>query len=266
MPRIARKDLGTPFLHVMVQGVNKEYIFFKYQIFSKYIIFYKDEYIEKYLELMKNKIRDYNIEMLAYCMMNNHAHFLMYAELINELGKFMQKVNLNYSQMYNRNEKRCGVLFRNRYQAEPIYDIKYLINCIKYIHNNPVKAKMVEKCEDYKHSSYNDYVYNKGLSQSKIIKSILGEKCDFRELFNNTYDKKYMDIEDDNECTVDDYITQGIVEFKQNENTKIEEIFGNRNVLKRAINYLNKCCEIKYVKIEKYFEISKGTMGYLKIK
>lgn len=254
MPRIARKDLGTPFLHVMVQGVNKEYIF------------YKDEYIEKYLELMKNKIRDYNIEMLAYCMMNNHAHFLMYAELINELGKFMQKVNLNYSQMYNRNEKRCGVLFRNRYQAEPIYDIKYLVNCIKYIHNNPVKAKMVEKCEDYKYSSYNDYVYNKGLSQSKIIKSIFGEKCDFRELFNNTYDKKYMDIEDDNEYTIDDYITQGIAEFKQNENTKIEEIFGNRNVLKRAINYLNKCCGIKYVEIEKYFEISKGTMGNLKIK
>ena len=50
MPRIARKDLETPFLHVMVQGVNKEYIF------------YKDEYIEKYLEISKGTMGNLKIK------------------------------------------------------------------------------------------------------------------------------------------------------------------------------------------------------------
>lgn len=53
----------------MVQGVNKEYIF------------YKEEYIEKYLEIMEENIKDYNFEIIAYCMMNNHAHFLVYPEI-----------------------------------------------------------------------------------------------------------------------------------------------------------------------------------------
>ncbi len=254
MPRIARKDLRTPFLHVMVQGVNKEYVF------------NKEENIEKYLKLMSENLKDCSVEMLAYCMMSNHGHFLMYAEHINELGKIMQKVNLIYAQMYNKEENRCGVVFRNRYQVQPIYDIKYLINCIKYIHNNPVKAKIVKNCEDYKYSSYNDYIHNIGLSQNKIIKSTLGEKCNFRELFEIAYDRPFMDIEDDRQSTIGDYIIQGITEFKQNEGIKIEEFFENRNVLKKVINMLNKSYGIKYVEIENYFEISKGTMERLKIK
>lgn len=75
MPRIARKDLNTPFLHVMVQGVNKEYIF------------NKSEYIERYLKIIKKNNEKYKVTILAYCIMNNHAHFLMHAENIEKLGK-----------------------------------------------------------------------------------------------------------------------------------------------------------------------------------
>ena len=134
MPRIARKNIDTPFIHVMVQGVNREYIFEK-----------KSD-IELYLSLISKNIENYNLTIMAYCMMNNHAHFLMYVEDIKELGEFMKKCNLQYAQMYNKEKNRVGTLFRNRYRTEPIYNIKYLINCIKYIHNNPVKANIVKKC------------------------------------------------------------------------------------------------------------------------
>ena len=93
MPRLARKDLNTPFLHVMVQGVNKEYIF------------NKNEYIEKYLEIINKYQQNYTFTIISYCMMNNHAHFLVYAEDINELGKFMHKVNLLYAQFYNKSQE-----------------------------------------------------------------------------------------------------------------------------------------------------------------
>ena len=63
--------------------------------------------------------------------MNNHAHFLVYTEDIKQSGKFM----LLYSNFYNLRENRCGVIFRNRYRAEAIKDMKNLINCIKYIHD-----------------------------------------------------------------------------------------------------------------------------------
>lgn len=220
MPRQARKDLDTQFIHVMIQGVNKEYIF------------YKNEYIEKYIQIMKKNQQDYDFTIIAYCMMNNHAHSLVYTEDIKGFGKFMHKTNLIYAQMYNKEEKRCGVLFRNRYQTEPIYNIKYLINCIKYIHENPVKAKMVKKCEDYKYSSYRDYQNNTGVTQSKIMVDIFGNKCNYEQLFEESYEKRYIDIKEENCDRAGEYILEGIREFKKEEVLEISEILSNRVIFK----------------------------------
>ena len=254
MPRQARKDLDTPFIHVMIQGVNMEYIF------------YKKEYIEKYMEIMKKNQQDYDFTIIAYCMMNNHAHFLVYTEDIKGFGKFMQKTNLIYAQMYNKEEKRCGVLFRNRYQTEPIYNIKYLINCIKYIHDNPVKAKMVKKCEDYKYSSYNDYKNNTGVTQSKIMVDIFGNKCNYVQLFEESYEKRYIDIKEKNYDRTREYILEGIREFKKGEVLEIVEILSNREIFKKLIYFLKENCGFKYIEIQKFFEIPRGTMDLLKIK
>lgn len=254
MPRQARKNLATPFIHVMIQGVNKEYIF------------YKKEYIEKYMEIMEKNYKDYNFTIIAYCITNNHAHFLVYVEDIMMFGNFMQKTNLLYAQMYNREEKRYCVLFRNRYQTEPIYNIKYLINCIKYIHNNPVKANIVEKCEDYKYSSYRDYKNNTGATQSKIMKEIFGGKCNYLQLFNESYEKRYMDVDEENTERIKEYILEGIREFKKEELVDIVEILSNREMFKKLINFLKEMCGLKYREIREFFEISRGTMDLLKIK
>lgn len=252
MPRIARKDLNTPFLHVMIQGVNKEYIF------------ENKKFVEKYLDIFNKNKNDYNFTLIAYCMMSNHAHFLVYTEDINEFGKFMQKTNLIYAQMYNREKNRFGVLFRNRYQTEPIYEIKYLINCIKYIHNNPVNAGMVSRCEDYKYSSYTDYINNKGLTQSKIMKDIFGSKCDYAKIFKNAYDKRFMDIEEKNSEEIKKYLIEGIREYKKKYNTTLTNVLSNREKLKEMIFFLKKNCKISYREIQAFFEISNGTMEGLK--
>lgn len=250
MPRLARKDLNTPFLHVMVQGVNKEYIF------------YKEEYIEKYLQIFNNNKKDCSFTVIAYCIMNNHAHFLVYVQDINEFGKFMQKTNLNYAQMYNREEKRIGVLFRNRYQTEPIYNIVYLINCIKYIHDNPVKAKMVSKSEDYKYSSYNQYINNCGVAQSEIMKELFGKKCDYSVLFKEVYERKYMDVED-NEYDIKEYILNGIRAFIKVNCVSIIDILSNREILKKLINFLKVDYGFLYKEIREYLGIPIGTMKKL---
>ena len=253
MPRNSRKNIGSPFLHVMVQGVNKEYIFFN------------NEHIERYLDIIKKNKEDYNFSIIAYCIMNNHAHFLVYTEDVEKFGKFMQKVNLNYAQFYNKEQERCGVLFRNRYQAEPILNKKYLINCIKYIHDNPLKAGMVERCEDYKYSSYNDYINNRGVSKCAIMQEIFGKECNYEDLFKNTSSTRFIDIEE-NINSLNEYISEGIKEFIKNNKLNIYEIFSNREALKELIFFLKENCRIKYVEIRNYFEISRGQMDILKIK
>ena len=235
----------------MVQGVNKEYIF------------NSDDYIEKYLDIINENKKNYNFTIIAYCIMNNHAHFLIYVEDIQELGKFMHKCNLLYAQLYNKERNRVGVLFRNRYQTEPIYDINYLINCIKYIHDNPVKAKMVSKCEDYKYSSYKDYIYNKGVTKTKIMIDTFGKRCDYLQLFERSFNKRFMDISDENSSSKE-YILEGIREYRKKNSKKTYEILSNRNLFKELILFLNEICGIRYVEIKAFFEIPRGTMNELK--
>ena len=141
MSRLARKDLQTQFLHVMVQGINKEFIFNKH------------DYIQTYLKTINQYEKEFPITIIAYCIMNNHAHLLIHVEEIKFLSKFMHIVNLLYSQFYNKENNRCGVIFRNKYKIEPIYDLSHLINCINYIHLNPVKANIVDNCSKYPYSS-----------------------------------------------------------------------------------------------------------------
>ena len=250
MPRLARKNLNTPFLHIMIQGVNKEYIF------------NENKYIEKYLEIIDKEKENYNFTILAYCIMNNHAHFLVYVEDIKNFGKFMQKLNLIYAQMYNKEKNRCGVLFRNRYQAEPIYDIKYLINCIKYIFNNPVKANIVSRYEDYKYSNYKDYKYNSGVTKSKIMKELFGSKYDYLKMLNKTFDKKFMDL-DDNKIKYKYYLEEGIKEFKRNNTITLDQLFSQRELLKELIIFLKEDCGIKYTQLSEYLGISKSTINKL---
>lgn len=238
----------------MVQGVNKEYIF------------YKKEYIKKYLEIFRETKKDYDLEILAYCIMNNHAHFLVHTKDIEKFGKFMQRINLLYAQMYNKKENRCGVLFRNRYKSEPIYDIKYLINCIKYIHDNPVKAQMVLNCGDYEFSSYNDYIKNEGPTRYRIMKEIFGENCDYAKLFEQSFAKRFMDTEDENEETINSYVLEGIREFKKEFCLDTVKILSDREIFKKLIIFLKKNCGLKYIEISKFFEISRGSMQKLKIK
>lgn len=245
IPRTARKYLNTSFFHVIVQGIDKEYIF-------------KNEiYIKRYLNLIEKYSQELDINIIAYCMMNNHAHFILETYYIEKMSKLMQKVNSIYAKYYNYKEsKRVGYVFRDRFLSEPITDLRYLIQCIKYIHQNPVKAQMVRRCEDYKYSSYKKFL-NKDIS--KISKNIQLTIEDYKEICNDK-DSKYNFIDIENtKC-----IKQEISKFLKEKNIDIIEILSERRVLKQLIKYLKENSKIKYTDIMKELDITKGTMERLK--
>ena len=117
MPRISRKNFETSFFHVMVQGIRKEYIF------NQKIA------IKKYVELLNNERENFDLEILAYCVMNNHAHLLIYTKRIEEMSLYMHTINQKFAQFYNYiNQGRVGYVFRDRYKSQIIYSEKQLYN------------------------------------------------------------------------------------------------------------------------------------------
>ena len=247
MARLPRKCYDTSFFHIIVQGINKEYIF------------NEETYKKQYLKIVNKYKEETNIEILAYCIMSNHAHILLYTEKIEKMSKFMQKVNAQYAQYYNyMNKGRVGYVFRDRYISEGIKDEKYLINCINYIHNNPIKANIVERCQDYKYSSYKDYMTEKGL---KKLEKILNTKLS-KELFVNNINVEHVFKDIDNDINKD--IQLFILDFLNISNIEKEEAVKDRIILKLLVKYLKRVCKVKYTKIMSYLNITRGEMEKLK--
>lgn len=207
MPRNPRNSYQTSFFHIIVQGIKKEYIF------------NEDKFLNSYKNLLITYESKYNIQLLSYCIMNNHAHILIYTDRVEEMSEYMKCVNTIFATYYNTENKRVGYVFRNRYKSEPIYNQKYLINCIAYIHNNPVKAGMVKYPKEYKYSSYNDYIYQRGIiTREKLLLVFKIEKIDINE-FIRIHSKNKYDYED-----YDKDIEEIIKEFLKEYNKTFEEV------------------------------------------
>ena len=198
MPRFPRNYLKTSFFHVMSQGINKNFIF-EDSIDIKF-------YIKNMYEI-KDK---YNVKIIAYCIMNNHVHMLLETADVENLSKYMHCLNTRFGQYYNKKYKRVGYVFRDRYKAEGIYSEKQLYNCIKYIYDNPVKAEICKKPEEYEFSNY--------------------KKIDFID------DEEYVfiDVEEDKEIICEKLVK----EFLNKKKMKMEEVRENKAELKKLIKIL----------------------------
>lgn len=185
MPRRARRNYESSFFHVIVQGIDKKYIFSN------------EEYMKKYYSLLIKNASKHNVTILSYCIMNNHAHILIYISRINDMSFFMRDVNTEYATYYNKKEKRVGYVFRDRFVSGAIMNIRYFYNCISYIHFNPVEANIVKYPHEYIYSSYNDYVYKRGIVTDEVLKLVFGSSSDYMEVFNFIHISKeeFLDYE-----------------------------------------------------------------------
>jgi hypothetical protein len=89
--------------------------------------------------------------------MPNHVHLLIETQEI-PLSKILQGINQSYTMYFNRKYQTVGHLFQGRYKAILCDKDAYLLSLVKYIHLNPVRAKIVKRTEEYLWSSHNHYV------------------------------------------------------------------------------------------------------------
>lgn len=188
MPRKARIQSPTGYYHVMMRGNNRE------------DIFVTDKQKKFFLDSLEKQEEDQLIDIVAYCLMDNHAHIVIKAEPLN-LTKAIKSTNIRYAMNFNGKRDRVGHVFQDRYKSEAIIDDKYLLQVIRYIHNNPVKAKMVKSFEDYQWSSYNEYVKKNFIINTQQREFILHYFCNNVEQFIAFHKQKdnqeYLEIIED---------------------------------------------------------------------
>lgn len=119
-------------------------------------IFRDEEDFQVYLTLIEEALfhfSHYNYKLIAYCLMDNHVHLMLKTEN-NPPGVFIGRVNSIYTKYFNKKYNYIGHLFQDRYFSEIIEDDTQMLENSRYVHLNPVKARMIEWPDEYKWSSY----------------------------------------------------------------------------------------------------------------
>ena len=144
MSRKPRKKSETGIYHVIVRGIGQQ------------DIFHEEGDFQRYLETAKKLSMESGVGILGYCLMNNLVHLLL-REDYGDISVFMKRLGVSYAYWYNWKYERTGHVFQDRFKSECVEEDSYLLTVIRYIHQNPVKASMISKPEDYEWSSCGAY-------------------------------------------------------------------------------------------------------------
>ena len=129
---------------------------------------------EAFLHVLHETHTLWGVEVLAYCLMPNHYHLCLRTPGGN-LGRIMRHLNGVYTQRFNRAHRRDGPLFRGRYKAILVEAESYLAAVIRYIHLNPVQAKLVTSPETYRWSSHARYLKPTSAPSWLTVKELLAD-------------------------------------------------------------------------------------------
>ena len=182
MPRKPRAKSENNIYHIILRGINHQQIFLDME----------DNF--KFLEILRTCKALCGYKIFAYCLMGNHIHLLMQFE--DEAVEIaMKRISVRFVYWYNTKYERVGHLFQDRFRSEPIGDDRYFLACLRYIHQNPVKAG-ISKIDEYPFSSYGTYIgSNKTeLIDMDLLYSIIAKE-DFVDFSNEYSDTTFLDVD-----------------------------------------------------------------------
>lgn len=143
MPRKRRIAIAHYPHHLVQRGHNRK------------VVFVTENDRLTYLATLREFRLELGLKIYGYCLMTNHVHLVVDpgGDTTN-LGLLMKRLAGRHTRRINRLERRTGTSWEGRYKCSQIETDQYLLACTRYVELNPVRARLVEKPEDYRWSSY----------------------------------------------------------------------------------------------------------------
>ena len=135
MPRKARIDAPGALHHIIVRGIERRKIF------------YDDQDRNNFLERLGVVLTETGAPCFAWALIPNHVHLLMRTGL-TPIATVMQRLLTGYAVSFNHRHRRHGHLFQNRYKSILCQEDLYLLELVRYIHLNPLRARLVKDLKD----------------------------------------------------------------------------------------------------------------------
>ena len=162
MPRQARLDIPGLLQHVIVRGIERTEIFLD------------DDDRRRFVNRFDRLLVDSKTDCYAWALIPNHFHLLLRCNQL-ELSRFMRRILTGHAVYFNLRHNRSGHLFQNRYKSIVCEENSYLLELIRYIHLNPLRAGLVSGLEELEcypwcgHSAILGNRYMSGQSVEKVL-------------------------------------------------------------------------------------------------
>lgn len=148
---------------------------FRFSRFLELKNYEKNSFEKHFASFVDGKEKGFQI--VAYCIMPTHLHLVLKQLKENAVSAFMRKTLDSYTRYFNVKYKRKGPLWEGKFKSILVETDEYLLHLSRYIHLNPVTSYLVDAPEDWKYSSYLEYI-----SKSENAESL----CEYDGLFDIT--------------------------------------------------------------------------------
>ncbi len=161
MPRTARIIVPDLPYHITQRGNSRQ------------DVFEDDDDRVSYLSWVNEYSKKYRLSIVAYCLMDNHVHFIAIPREENSLAKVFSVSHMRYAQYYNKKKKASGHLWQGRFYS-CVMDDDYLVTALRYVERNPVRAGIVKKPWQWKWSSAGEHIgQRKGIVNIEKITTLI---------------------------------------------------------------------------------------------
>lgn len=143
MARTPRNAIGDTVYHILNRANGRM------------TIFKKDRDYQAFEVLLEEAKEKYPMRILAYCLMPNHWHLLLYPQGDEDMPRFMRWLDLTHTQRWHtaHNTIGYGHLYQGRYKSFPVQTDEHFLQVARYIERNPLRAKLVEQSQEWRWSS-----------------------------------------------------------------------------------------------------------------
>lgn len=174
MPRSSRAVAQSGFYHITLRGNGKQ------------ILFETDTDRFRFLDTLKEALNEQGVRFVAWCLMENHVHLIV-DDPNGHLSKAIQKTASSYAAYFNAKHSHSGHVFQGRFNSSPIDQESYLLQAIRYVLRNPVKAG-VAAAKNYRWSSYSEIVDDSTtkFTDNAFVESLFGGQKAFSDFINSS--------------------------------------------------------------------------------
>ncbi|MFO8062565.1 MAG: transposase [bacterium] len=208
MARRGRLQLEGYFYHIIARGQRKNPLFFS------------PDDMRIFISYLKKQLEDTDLEIFAYCIMRNHYHILLRLKS-DPIYNLIHPLHTRYAILFNSKNNTTGHVFQDRPLSLIVLSRDYLYTILYYIHNNPVKARIVIRPEDYEFSSASVYKGKRPPKWLTVLTDYEEKLFDAGKLYNFTHE--YIG-------TAQEYKTIS------KRADRINRLSGNRRNIKKQIN------------------------------